>query len=71
MTNNWLQLNKVKVDRVIYNCEECRLRESFVKGTSFADIIFVLKGTCREIERLQGEVDRLQGEVIALKPKKV
>jgi len=68
MTNSWLQMHKGKVDVVIYNCEECRLRSSLIKGMNFGDVIFLLKGSCREIERLQGEVDRLQGEVVASKP---
>lgn len=71
MTNSWLQMHKGKVDVVIYNCEECRLRSSLIKGMNFGDVIFLLKGSCREIERLQGEVDRLQGEVATLKPKEV
>jgi len=68
MTNHWLQIYKRKVDSIIYLCEECRLRESIVRDMNFGEVVFVLKGACLEIEKLQEEVDRLQKEVVALKP---
>lgn len=71
MINSWLQMHRRKVEGVIYNCEECRLRSSLIKGMNFGDVVFLLKGSCKEIERLQGEVDQLHGEVAALKPKEV
>ena len=40
MTNSWLQMHKGKVDMVIYNCEECRLRSSLIKGMNFGDVVF-------------------------------
>ena len=71
MTNVWLQMHKPRVDTVIYNCEECRLRGEVLKSMSFGDIIFVLKGACTEIEKLQKEIDQLQRQISTFKPKEI
>ncbi len=66
-TNNWLHIQTRRIESLVYQCEDYRLKGSYGGELNLAEIIFVIKGSTSEIERLQREFDKLKEENNQLK----
>ena len=66
-TNNWLNIQLRRAENLIYQCEDYRLKGSYGGELNLAEIVFILKGSLNEIQRLQKEFDKLKEEINQLK----
>lgn len=66
-TNDWLHSQLKRVEDLIYQCEDYRLRGSYGGELNLGEIIFVMKSACNEIGKLQIEFDKLKEENNQLK----